>query len=569
MPASTGLPTSARWHDALGRVAGHAHTRLSSLGAALDAVVPRWLLVGALLTAMVACAEHELLPLLAWTRRVIPRDRLPLMFGLFFAGYLLQRRVDDIHRPKVLLALSLSLTALFHPVFLVATLAWSRLYHHVLSARTWHGWKVSFLVASFAAWMLACHVPLAPRFHAAHPEVVTWGYVFGASLGFRALWALHQARLGGSTPPFFELLLYLSFAPFFLIVPYMFAIPRLDHFRDSLPRRDPGVERSGLGLIARSALLGVALTLLTNHVWSPRVAFEAALREGALLRAALFGLAYYPGEVTAIAVSGSGIVIGLVRLLGVPLGPSFDRPLAARTIGEWWQRWNTHFRDLLVELCWMPVMLRLRRRPYLSVWAGCASVFLLGSVPLHWLAKHPFHHGSLTSRPVGIVFESLAMTLVVGAGMSWAVWRKRRGHRGARGGVMALALARLRTYALVFTTVVVVGYGATYWFTLRPFEQLQPQVERAQALAARGQLDRAAELLGEHIDELTALARREPLEPLRQSAAAFALALPTAARDLDTARDHLALARTYSDPAAPVHGRWLRAATTLIEMEPP
>lgn len=515
--------------------------------------------VAALLALSVALADAGVLPLLAWTRRVFSLERLPVAFALFFAGWWAQRSVPPARRPAILLALSLSLVAIFSPGFLALVLAWLTLLYRVLSAAVAYAWKVAFVALTFAASMAACHVPFAPHLHAAHPAVLSWGYVFAAGLGFRVVWALHEARVGEARPALRDFLLYFLFAPFFLVLPYMFAIPRPDAFRAGLARHDLEVERSGLRLLAQSLALGVALHLVTTLVWSPRHAFELALRQGHWWQAVLAGLVYYPGEVTAIAVSGSGLVIGLVRLLGVPLGLSFDRPLAARSITEWWQRWNTHFRELLVELCWYPVMLRFRRRPYLGLWLGCGSVFLVGSVLLHYLAKHPFHHGSLRSLPVGIVFESAAMTLVVGASMSWARWRKPRSERRSEPWPLR-ALAHLRTYAVVFLTVVGVGYGATYLFTVRPFERLVPMVARAHAALAVGRLAEAAGALAPLAGELRELALDEPLDSLRQSAAALALALPGPAHDLAAAAEHLALARATLDPTLPSHHQWLAAA---------
>ncbi len=523
----------------------------------------RVLVVAALLALLLALAVAGVLPLLAWTKRVFPLDRMPLAFTLFFAGWWLQRLAPPARRPPILLALSLALVALFSLRFLTLLLVWLWLLHRVLYSAVAHRWKLAFVAATFAGCLLACHVPLAPRLHAAHPELLTWGYVFAAGLGFRVVWALHEARVAPARPSLLEFLLYFVFAPFFLVLPYMFAIPRPDAFRASLARHDLEVEWSGVRMLAASLAIGAALHLFTTQVWSPRHAFELALRQGQWTHAVLSGLAYYPGEVTAIAVSGSGVLIGLVRLLGVALAPSFDRPLAARSITEWWQRWNTHFRDLLVELFWYPVMLRFRRRPYLGIWLGCASVFLVGSVLLHWLAKHPFHHGSLRSLPVGIVFESVAMTVVVGASMSWARWRQLRGAAPSPRWP-ARALAHLRTYVVVFSTVVGVGYTATYLFTIRPFERLAPVVARAHAALALGRRAEAAVALAPVVDELRALALEEPLDSLRQSAAALALALPGPARDLAAAADHLALARATLDPAVASHHQWLAAAQATL-----
>jgi D-alanyl-lipoteichoic acid acyltransferase DltB (MBOAT superfamily) len=63
-----------------------------------------------------------------------------------------------------------------------------------------------------------------------------------------------------------------------------------------------------------------------------------------------------------IALSIASILVGMVRVLGIDLGPSFDQPLRSASVLEWWRRWNTHFRDLLVELFYYPVVMRLRRR---------------------------------------------------------------------------------------------------------------------------------------------------------------------------------------------------------------
>jgi D-alanyl-lipoteichoic acid acyltransferase DltB (MBOAT superfamily) len=525
---------------------------------------------GALLTLIAALGRARVISLVAWTKPIIPTTQLPWLIGVFFLGWLAQRRVSAAHRPWVLLLVSVAMAAMVSWAFLVLAGTWVVLYHRVLYAGIARAWKLGFVIATFSALVILCDVPLALRFHAAHPSVVLWGYLFAVSFTFRIARVFHQAELEDyATPPLRDFLLYFLFAPFFVMVPYMFAIPRFDQFRRGLARLDPDVERAGMRTLLGGIALAVAMYLVTTYGWSPRLAFEEALRQRKLVVAVFAGLAYYPGEVVAIAVSGSSMLIGLVGLLGIELPPSFDRPLAARSIVEWWQRWNLHFRDLLVDLFWVPVALRLRRRPYASIWVGCASVFLLGSPLFHWLAKHIFHHGTPRLLPVSLLCESAAMTVIVGAAMSHQLWRQRRGRVARPRGLAHLAARHLTTYAIVFAAVVCVGYGATYAVELRPFEQLQPRWTQARRLAALGDLDGAGALLAEHVPAMAELCEQEPLDPLRQSQLAFALALPTPARDLEAATDHLAIARTYSNPLLPGQLWWLAAAQPLIPQEIP
>lgn len=531
---------------------------------------PRWLVVAAALAVLGVLAARGTISLLAWTDRVFPLARLPLVLGLYFAGWLAIDRAAAHHRRWLLLATSVALAAAFSVPFLILAAGWIALYHRVLYAGVAARWKLGFVVATFAAWLIACDVPLAPGFHAAHPVVMLWGYVFAVSWTFRIAWVFHQAHLEGYLrPPLADFLLYFLFAPFFIVLPYMFAIPRFDRFRASLVRHDPDVEWSGVRTLALSMLVVVGLHAATA-VWDPRFALEALLRDGRYLAAAPIGLLYYPGQAVVEAVGNAGILLGLVRILGIDLGPSFDRPLAARSVTEWWRRWNTHFRDLLVDLCWYPVLLRLRRKnPYLGIWAGCAAVFLVGSVGFHWLGKHYFQHGTPHRLPIGVFCESVAMTVVVGVALSRETWRKRRRLAPAPAGIVRVAAQRLATYALVFASVIGVGRGAQYWFEVRPFERLQPAWARARVLAAIGRAVEAEAAVAADVPALIALVDQAPLDALRQSQLAFALALPSPRQDLVAAAEHLALARVYVRPFAPQHLLWLAAAESLTGVPSP
>ena len=69
--------------------------------------------------------------------------------------------------------------------------------------------------------------------------------------------------------PLLDVVLYFVFAPFFVIVPYMLAIPRCDRFRAGLDLHDPAIEASGLRLIAWGVVLASAM-FLVHAVYDPR-----------------------------------------------------------------------------------------------------------------------------------------------------------------------------------------------------------------------------------------------------------------------------------------------------------
>jgi len=73
---------------------------------------------------------------------------------------------------------------------------------------------------------------------------------------------------------------------------------------------------------------------------------DSAQQNGAALALATLCFAY---QIYCDFSGYSDIAIGAARVLGVRLSPNFNRPYAARSIGEFWQRWHitlsTWFRD--------------------------------------------------------------------------------------------------------------------------------------------------------------------------------------------------------------------------------
>lgn len=236
----------------------------------------------------------------------------------------------------------------------------------------------------------------------------------------------------------------------------MLAIPRCDRVRAALDVHDKAIEKSGAVLIA----WGCALSLLA---WASRTVIDptgsewAALRAHDAARVALWALPHYPIQAALEACAIGAIVVGLVRLFGIDLLPSFRRPLAAQSITEVWRRWNTHFRDLLVELFYMPVLMRLRRNKQRAIVWGCIAVFIVGSTLFH-LPKHYFRYGSLTPPDVHILVENLLMCAVV----AFAMVRELIRPAAPTTNPVWIALRVLRTWTLLLVIVVWAGYGSQF-----------------------------------------------------------------------------------------------------------
>lgn len=397
-----------------------------------------------LLGALVAIRAAGVTPLLAWTAPLIGDARYPLLFAAYFATWWWARRRTGDARRAALLVGSCATAAIFDPAFLALSLAWIAGLHALLPR---FRLAVAYVLVTYALAVVACNrawvdVP---------PETARWGYLLAVSYTFRIAWLLRQVRLHGSAGvELADVVTYFVLAPFFLIVPYMIAIPRFDTVRAALDRHDAEVERSGIEMIAWGIVLSVAAWAV-GELYGPSALGLASLARGEYALGFVHGLFSYMLEHLLIALAIAAVLVGMVRALGVDLGTSFDRPWRSQTVTEWWRRWNTHFRDLLVELFYYPVVMRLRRRRRLAIVMGCISVFLVGSVLFHW-PNHFFKRGVLTF-PIGVFAESVVMTVLVAT----ALVRKRDDAPPC--GLLRRVLRVAFTLVLVYVVVVIVGRG--------------------------------------------------------------------------------------------------------------
>ncbi len=126
------------------------------------------------------------------------------------------------------------------------------------------------------------------------------------------------------------------------------------------------------------------------------------------------------------------IVIAIARLMRVRLPENFDRPFAAASVLEFWNRWHMTLSNWLKTYVYNPLLIALMRRfpspavePYLGVFCFFVTFFLIGV----W-------HGRTS--------EFIVFGLLTGGGMSmnklWQIWL---GKTLGRKGYKALSLKPL------------------------------------------------------------------------------------------------------------------------------
>lgn len=389
-----------------------------------------------------------------WGDGATPLAPLPVVIGLAAITWLGARTRTGGARRAALLAGSLACAFAYDPLFAAGSLLWLGGLHVTLFAGgTAHPLRgLVYSLATLVALAFACNRDLwdVPK------PLARCGFLFVIAYLFRITWLLHEVRMRRQTIPLVDVALYFLFAPLFVVVPYMLAIPRCDRVRVALDAHDRAIESSGIRFVA----WGCALAVIA---WASRTFVDplghefAALEAHDLPRVVLYALPHYPIQPALDACAAGAIVVGLVRMFGVDLGVSFRRPLAAQTITEVWRRWNMHFRETLVELFYTPVVLRLRRTKRRAMVWGCVSVFVIGSTVFH-LPKHYFRYGSLTPPDLHILVENAIMCAVV----VFAMLREQTRPTPPATSRVRIALRVLRTWTLLLVIVIYAGYGSQY-----------------------------------------------------------------------------------------------------------
>ncbi len=394
-----------------------------------------------------------------WSDFATPAAPFSVVAALFAVTWLVARRLRADLRRLALLAGSLACAVAFDPVFAAASVAWTFGFHAALFGggppRPRRG--LAYAVASFIGLGVACNRDLWPAFLDEHRELGRIGYLFALAYTLRIAWVWHEVRMRKQPIARLDFLLYFLFAPMFVVIPYMLAVIRCDRFRAALPVHDHAVERSGIRMITWGCVVAVFAWAM-HELHDPTLALNEALRAHDIPGVAVWSLLSYPIQHTVKVCAVAAILVGMIRMLGVDLAPSFSAPLAAQSVPELWRRWNTHFRDLLVELFYVPVALRLRRKPERAIIMGCFYVFVVGSTLFH-LPKHYFRSGSLYPPMLNLIIENIVMGTIVAIAL---IRERRRPAAASPPSPFRFCLRVLRTWVIWMAVVLYLGHGTQY-----------------------------------------------------------------------------------------------------------
>ncbi|MGQ3296483.1 MAG: hypothetical protein ACT6U0_30340, partial [Shinella sp.] len=121
------------------------------------------------------------------------------------------------------------------------------------------------------------------------------------------------------------------------------------------------------------------------------------------------------------------IVVALIRVAGYGIPRNTVRPLAARSLAEFWNRYYFYFKELLVDFFFYPAFLRwFKKHPRLRVGFATFCAACIGNWLFHFMGRIDILavNGTLAGLRA---FESyLLYCVVLAAGLILSQLRKRR-----------------------------------------------------------------------------------------------------------------------------------------------
>jgi D-alanyl-lipoteichoic acid acyltransferase DltB (MBOAT superfamily) len=482
--------------------------------------------IGAVLAGMLALGQVDTPALLVWTPQLFPRSNYFILFPALYA-LVVALRLLPAQRRAILVGAGLALACVFDWRFAAGSVVYLGALYLVLYARLPAWAKLLYLVASIVAVGAACDLLLAPDWLSSHRFVLVIGYAFAVCYVLRLVYFFHEARMSGfKRVPLADFAAYFFFAPFYVVFPFMLCIPRFGRFREHLEKPWADGESSGVRYLLSGILLWLLHMFIRDRLVNVSDAIRVSFAAHAWARLAALAIVARPIGAVLPGCAQAYFLAGMTHLLGFRIQPAMERPLLAKGILEWWRRWNTHLRDVLVDVFFYPVMLRLRRKnPYLAIFAGCVSVFLVGSVLLHETRTY-FRFGSHRHLDYSIIAESVGMVIVVGAALALEKRRALRKLPAPRITPLRAIAGAIATQIALLLIVNVVGDGAEWAAHARP-------------VARTADTDVAG---------LRWLVELAPAEPVRRLRLARALAV---AGDLDGARENATIARRFRGCGGP------------------
>jgi D-alanyl-lipoteichoic acid acyltransferase DltB (MBOAT superfamily) len=348
------------------------------------------------------------------TAAVIKSAHYPALFAGLIATSLVLRRFGDRWRRPILLVSSLLAAAYFSPVFAAISVAYSAALYWSITSRLPRAVKLGVVLASILVPVVT-YVAALPSVSADKLDASLFIYVFVCNFTFRILYLLHELNASHfrRIPRWTDVLTYLLFAPFFIVLPTMICIPRFGRFVENLDKPMKDGESSAIRY-ALAALLAAGAFAALDHLLHPWSEYGAAAREHRWPAALVAGVVCCPVWMVLSAAGVGYLLTAMSHLLGIAVVPPIDHPLSAVSFLDWWRRWNVNFRDFLVDVFFYPAVMRCRR-PLVALTLGCAGVFLVGSAASHFLVTIVTHHAyyHLPAR----LAEASASFVVVLAGL--------------------------------------------------------------------------------------------------------------------------------------------------------
>ena len=117
------------------------------------------------------------------------------------------------------------------------------------------------------------------------------------------------------------------------------------------------------------------------------------------------------------------IIIAIIRMCGFKALRNTYRPLASRTIAEFWNRFFYYFKELLVEFFFYPVFFRyFKNRPLLRMYTATMAAAFFGNFLFHFM-RDIFYVIELGFFEAMIAFHSyFAYSFVLGNAIFLSQW---------------------------------------------------------------------------------------------------------------------------------------------------
>jgi len=272
------------------------------------------------------------------------------------------------------------------------------------------------------------------------PQVLLWSFIATFSAYFWYLaYALIDQRSRRPAPLIYQ---FGTFAPFFASTPVPMGKGASSWLsvNASSPEELAVTQLKGLKLLCWALLIKLFLLyLFRNLIYSHfgvmplGTLFTAFQKSGEVPLPAsyLSILANFPERLLVIAVAGH-VIIASARLAGFRLLRNTYRPLTARTVAEFWNRYVYYFKELLANVYFYPTYLRcFKKHPRLRMAFATFMAAGVGNFFFHFMENSAFlRYGIVESLIRSQTYAFYCVLLAAGIVISQLRSSRRKPHHG-------------------------------------------------------------------------------------------------------------------------------------------